>query len=509
MNRKQKIKVYLNAKYPQKAEYIIMILFSLLLASFYLYNDIADTAANGLKFWNCLTEGTLPMFYSKRYIGVEGTILSQSGRGGYDFALYIVFAIYNFPLWIWEKLSGHSFVEFVWSREYIKGISWIFVGMCSCILYKLAQICGIDKEEAKWCPFLFMSSAIFFHTEVVMGGYDVISLAFTLLGIYAYIKGNNRGFVLSFAVAIAMKYFALWLFVPLVLLKEKRIWRIVVYGIEGISVVVVPKVLFMISSQLYTQKQVAVGTAQAEATESATMALISHAEIVIDKVLFPDSDVAMYTFISLPETSLIFAGMFMIWLWCYLYKKQLSSQKLIYLCAITMSVFALTVRQHPQWCILLVPYIVLIIMFHPEKMKENLILEGVYSIGRLLNIAIMYYWTCNMNLIENMTMPQHKFSYGGDPDATGNAYGLSSCITAVSDLIGISEIHISYIFKAAAVAGLIFFLIWNYPDRNQDAVVMDGEDIDYVQRRKWVYTRLVISCAWGIVPLVGLIVYVT
>lgn len=515
MNRKQKIIMYLNTKYPQKAEYIIMILISLLLASFYLYNDIADSAANGIKFWNCLTDGTLPLFYSKRYTGVEGTILSQSGRGGYDFALYLIFAVYNFPLWIWEKLSGHSFVEFIWSREYIKGISWIFIGICSYLLYKLAVICGIDEEEAKWCPFLFMSSAIFFHAEVIMGGYDVISLAFTLLGLCAYLQGNDKGFVLSFAVAIAMKYFALWLFIPLVLLKEKRIWRIIVYGIEGISVVVIPKILFAIASNLYRQNNVGIvvasavgGAAQAGGTEVSAMSLISHGDIVIDGALFPDSYIAQYTFLSLPENSLVLIGMCMIWLWCYLCKKQLSAQKLIYLCAATMSIFVLAVKQHPQWCILIVPYLVLIIMFHPEKMKDNLILEGVYSLGYLLNKSIMYSWTCNLNLIENMTMPQHSFSYG-EPGVTGNVYGLSSVMRKVSELTAISEIHISYIFKAAAVAGLISFLIQNYPGKDQDAAVTDSGGTDYKQRRKWVYTRLALSCAWGVVPFVGLLIYLT
>lgn len=528
MNRKQKLNKYLNARYPQRAEYIIMILISLLLASFYLYSDIADTAAQGIKFWDCLTDGTLPLFYSKRYTGVEGTVLPRSGNGGYDFAIYIIFALYNFPLWIWEKLSGHSFVEFIWSKEYIKGVVWIFVGICSYILYKLAKQCGIEDEEAKWCPFLFMSSAIFFHAEVLMGGYDVISLAFTLLGIYSYLRGNNKGFVLSFAVAAAMKYFALWLFVPLLLLKEKRIWRIIVYGIESISVVVIPKVLFIISSYIYTQRQAANSRMQTQVIDSAVQDLaaagdaavavstvqsaangiISHGESIVDAVLFPDSEVASHTLLYMPETSLVLIGMFMIWLWCYLYKKQLSAQKLIYLCAVTMGVFALTVRQHPQWCVLLVPYMVLIIMFHPERMKENLILEGVYSIGKVLNIAILYAFTCNMNLIENLTAPQYRF-YDGDPGALTRAYGLSYYMLVASDLTGIAAVHISYVFKAAAAAGLIFFLIWNYPGRNRDDSVTERGDIDFAQRRKWVYTRLAISCAWGAVPFVGFLVYVT
>ena len=239
---KEKWKAYLNKKAPHKIEWILVILAGMILGSLYLYNDIAFTSSCGVKFWNCLFSGKLPIFYWEGYQGAEGSILESSMGGSYDFALYFMFALYNFPTWIWEKITGFSFMQFIASREYIKGIVWVFSGICAYLIYKLAEICDVEKEEAKWGALLFLSSAIFFYTEVIMSGYDVISASFTLLGIYGYLKKNNKCFVISFSLAIAMKMFAVWIFIPLVLLKEKRIWRILVYGIEGLIALVVPKV---------------------------------------------------------------------------------------------------------------------------------------------------------------------------------------------------------------------------------------------------------------------------
>lgn len=511
--------VYLNHRKPHRIEWILVVLAGIILGSFYLYTDIADTTACGVKMWNALTQGRFSMFYYEEYYGAAGSILEYAIGGSYDFALYLVFAIYDFPLWMWEKVTGFSFTQFPLTREYIKGIIWIFAGISAYMIYKIALLCDMDKEEAKWCPFLFMSSAIFFYTEVIMSGYDILSVAFTLLGIYFYMKRNNKGFVLSFAVAIAMKMFAVWIFIPLVLLKEKRIWRIIVYGIESVSVIAIPKIYFALASHQYMIKRAvdeafrAGGQEQAEivaatvseTTGYATNEIIAQAQIIINDALFPEGRFVEYTYLSMDAIPLVFVGMFALWLFCYLYKKEVSNRNIVYMCAVAMSIFILTVKIHPQWAIILMPYVALIIMFHPDRMKDSLILEGVFAVGYALNKAITYYWTCGLNMIEQMTMPQHTFSYGSS-EIPSAQYGFYYYISRLSERIGISVTNIGYIFKAAAVAGLIMLLFWNYPGRKQDGPVTE---VNYQERRKWLFGRFVISCMVGMLPMVGLVVYLT
>ena len=516
MNR-EKTKAYLNHTRPHRIEWIVVVLAGMILGSFYLYSDIADTSACGVKMWNALTQGRFPMFYYEEYYGAEGSILEYTIGGSYDFALYFIFALYDFPLWIWEKITGFSFMQFIWTREYIKGIIWIFSGFSAYMIYKIARVCDLDEEEAKWGAFLFMSSAIFFYTEVITSGYDILSVAFTLLGIYFYMKKNNKGFVLSFAVAIAMKMFAIWIFIPLVLLKEKRVWRIFIYGIESVSVIAIPKIYFAIASHRYminrelnmvlqSGAQVnadSVAETFNEITGYAANEIIAQAEVIINDAIFPEGRFLEYTYISMNALPLVFVGMFVLWLFCYLYKKEMSNRNIIYVCAVAMSIFILTVKIHPYWAIILVPYLVLIIMFHPLRMKDNLILEGVFAIGYVLNKAITYYWTCGLNMIEQMTKPQHSFSYGSSEMSSG-MYGFYYFVERLSNKVGISVTNIGYIFKAAAVAGLIMFLYWNYPGRKQDVQI---SEVNYEERRRWLIARFSISCMVGMLPMLGLVIY--
>ena len=368
-------------------------------------------------------------------------------------------------------------MQFIVTREYIKGIVWVFTAISSYLLYKIGTSCGLDKEESKWGVILYLTSGIFFFTEVVIGGYDIISVTFTLLGIYCYLEKKNKGFVLAFAIAIAMKMFALWLFIPLVLLREKRIWRILVYGLEGISGIAIPKAYFIIASHRYMVNQ-AIEQAQAagqqveqtvieQTTGYASNELISSAENIVNDALFPKDRFAEYTFLSLDYLPLVFVGMFAVWVFCFLYKKEMEKRNIIYLCAVVMSIFILTVKLHPQWAIIGVPYLILLIMFHPEKMRDNLLLEGMFTVGYVLNKAIIYKWTCNLNMIDNMFWPQHEFSFGSPEDAATD-YGLSYYLGRISDATSISLDNISYLFKAAAVVGLVMLLIYNRPGRKTE-----------------------------------------
>ena len=512
MNKEKAI--WMKSKRPHKIEWILVILAGMVLGGFYLYTDIADTSACGVKLWNALFEGRFPLYYYETYIGPENSVIEVSMGGSYDFALYFIFALYDFPLWIWEKITGFSFLQFIVTREYIKGIIWIFAGITSYLLYKIARLCEVEEEEARWCPLLFMTSAVFFYTEVIMSGYDIISVAFTLLGIYSYMKKNDKGFVLSFAMAIAMKMFAVWIFIPLVLIKEKRLWRIIVYGIEGISAIVIPKLYFILASHrrlvdiaieraLESGEQAdAVVSTIGETTGYASNAIIAQAESIINDAMFPEGRFFEYTFISINALPLVFVGMFAVWLWCYLNKKELDNRRIIYLCTVVMSIFILTVKVHPQWGIILVPYLALLTVFHPASMRDNLLLEGVFSVGYALNKAITYYWTCGLNMIEQLTMPQHMFSYGAS-EMPSSQYGLYYYVGRLSEKIGISVVNVGYIFKAAAVAGLVMFLIWNFPGRKQSA----REEVNYGVRRKWLYVRFGVSCMVGMLPMIGLIVY--
>lgn len=244
---KKKINEWFDQGSLSKREWIFAVCIMVILSSFYIYGDLEETTASGINVWKCIEEGKLYAFDSQFYPGVENSWIVDGVRGGaYDFFVYIIFAIYNFPMWIWEKITGLSVFATWPTRIYIKGITWIFSGISALLVYKIALLCKVEKKNANWCVALFLSCGLFAYTQVVVGGYDIISVAFTLLGIYEYLKERTTRFLISFSMAIAFKLFAFWIFIPLLLLRDKKIQTLIWKTAASFSVVVAPRLCFFL-----------------------------------------------------------------------------------------------------------------------------------------------------------------------------------------------------------------------------------------------------------------------
>lgn len=499
-------------KIPLIAEWTILIASILLFSCCYLYTDLPFSSAGGLRVWNCIKEGHLSMFYWSWYPGVENSALPDGSAGGeYDFLIYAIFALYNFPLWIWEKLTGLSFISFFPTRIYIKGIIWLFSGLSAFFIYKIAVQCGTKRENAIWAPIIFLSSGIFFATEVTIGGYDIISVAFSLLGIYGFLKKNDKCFLISFAIAIATKLFAFWLFVPLLLLREKKIWKLVCKMLLALSAIVIPKLYFALASQnriMQEMQRLATETGNAAGVvEDAPMVVndvIAHSNIINDAI-FPTEYTANYTFLSLSNLPLVFVGMFAIWICCYLIKRELTGIETIYLCALVMSVFIATVKIHPYWGILLVPYLSLIVVMNSKHLKENLLLETLISIGYVINKAILYPWCFSMAQIERMVGPNYVFGY--DRENTNiSRYGLEGLVYKLSEKIGISENNIAHMFSALFIVAITIFLYLNWPKKIEEEKNYIGETDGF---RNTMMLRFLFSLFVAMLPMIGLLMYIS
>lgn len=68
----------------------------------FIYNDIIETMRMGIDVWYSLFDGQLNYFYARR-TPVDAIAYPKTVQGVYDFPIYIVFALWNFPLWIAEN----------------------------------------------------------------------------------------------------------------------------------------------------------------------------------------------------------------------------------------------------------------------------------------------------------------------------------------------------------------------------------------------------------------------
>lgn len=188
----------------------------------YVYMDFIATQRHGIEFWNVLINGNLKNFYS---YCAENTICPAA----YDFTFYGIFAIWNFPCWVYERISGLNSQECIWFVLYGKGLVLASYIVCIKIVNDIGTLLFPEKKDVR-IGVTFGSSSLILVYSIYTGNYDILTVVFILAGIYYLIKYNMDSrtkyyilYLLLFSIATSMKYFAIWLFIPITLLKNKNV----------------------------------------------------------------------------------------------------------------------------------------------------------------------------------------------------------------------------------------------------------------------------------------------
>lgn len=200
-----------------------------------LFDDLIITYSHGLCFWDSLFSGELENFYS--YVETN----SWGGWTAYYYiSLYIVFAVWNLPVWIVSKIvpiDVYSTACLLWA----KGMNLFFIVLICILIRRILEDFEIENNKQRAYLFLFLSSLNLILPSLAMAQYDIICCFFSLWGFYEYCKSPKISYkcLLIFAIAITMKIYALFIVIPLILLKEKRL----LYICKNLFIVIVGLVL--------------------------------------------------------------------------------------------------------------------------------------------------------------------------------------------------------------------------------------------------------------------------
>ena len=144
----------------------------------------------------------------------------------YDIIFYVTVGIWELPIAVIETIFGISFRHNTIVMVYSKTILLVFLCLSARMIQKIALQLGITEKNAKWAEYMFMTSGFIYAYTCIAGQYDIMGIFFSLVGVYFYIKGDMKKFGLLFIVAVQYKFFPLFIFIPLLLLKEKNIKKI-------------------------------------------------------------------------------------------------------------------------------------------------------------------------------------------------------------------------------------------------------------------------------------------
>ena len=326
---------------------------------FYQHSDILHTGGSSINYLN----GHILDFYDyNATTPLEGN--------AYLPTTYILFAIWNIPMRVLGFVTeGTMEVRFIVRMWYKLGTTLLYAAT-GIVMYKIVRCLGYDRKDSLLCSFIFYSSPIAVFSQFIFGQYDIITTFFMLLGFYYYIKKEDVKFIASFAVAMTCKYFALLVFIPLLLYREKDVIKIIVKALGMLSLFILEVLVYAKSPAFKT------GVFGFNPTNFIFQASIDLVEAKVSIVIVAWVLLCAYSYFVCHENG----------------KNDFENQ-IFLICSVMFITFGFSFW-HPQWVLLSTPFIALAIF---KNKHANI----YYLLDTLLMLVYtgftVCYYICNVD----------------------------------------------------------------------------------------------------------------
>lgn len=379
------------------------------------YPDIIITYTHGINLLDCIKDGNLLGFY-------DYSLLHQYDSTGavYYLTVYFIFAIWNLPIWI-LKLLFQIDIYHPLCLAWCKCMVVLFSAGCCYYMNQIMKLANFTKKVRAFALLFFVTSLNFIVPAIAVAQYDVISIFFTLWGIYYFMKHQKTDwkFLLIFSFAISLKIFAAFPFVLLLLLKEKNVIKIGLKGICGLILSVICVLPYHGNAGYVTLTE----------TFNSGMGL----RLVNAAIPGGNS--------SLP---LFFACFTAICIWVYMQKTEEIYEIfriLMWSISAMFAAFSVFVFIHPQWIVLLMPFLELLILQNKKDFSVNLLLENVVNIVLTIYYGYIFSWDYFAPIsFHNMFMRSVPGRPGMGCDSLAgiiNALGLADYVPALYSIVAV------------------------------------------------------------------------
>uniref|UniRef100_UPI00286DFF18 hypothetical protein n=1 Tax=Nocardioides sp. TaxID=35761 RepID=UPI00286DFF18 len=299
-----------------------------------------------------------------------------------------------------------------------------------------------QSRWAAWSGFVFLTSGFLISAVFLMGQFDVIHLFFSMLGLYYLLQGRRRAFVAAFAVAMAIKWFPLFIFLPVLLLVEKRVSRILLCLAGVLSVAFVFKVPFLFSEN-----------------PSAKTGSDLIAFMVLDNRLPLGSG-------GVPIFPLLFV---LVCVASYVRRPGSTAElhrTAVYAGFAGLAAFFVSAPAFPYWFAMLCPFLAILWAINPALARVNLLLETGLTAVMIVLHQIIFFWTYDLSIVSPMLLPRIFEPVGSLADPV-SPLGLYTRLGLVSD---------SSVLAAIFTAGIVCLLVLHRPRTDEDLALLTPDD---------------------------------
>lgn len=332
-----------------------------ILAFYYLtmiYWDILLIHDHSMTFLDCLFSGRVGSFYE-----VARNNEYYDRAASYPLPIYVIFGIWDIPIWILRRFGLAGSMD-AGSLLWVKLLLVFFLLGSTILLKKLLDV--LECQEPRFWLFMYLSSLLIALPAMAIVQCDIFSIFFQLLGIYFCVKERKVSWktLVIFSIAISLKYFALFVFVLIVLLMEKRIFLILWDMFCGVLLSLLSAVPFLGN----TGYQQIVVTANSGAFDKLLEEALPGG--MFDTPLFP---------------ACLFAAGVLAYFWQPVEAIDIL-ERLSWLAFLAYGSFFLFVGFNIYWCILIGPFLICLLSCERIGLKLSLLLEEALE-GSLFTFA--------------------------------------------------------------------------------------------------------------------------
>lgn len=383
---------------PKWKEYLMLILFFLIPFASMMYGDMKAFTHYEVNFWGSIFKGGGLRNYYEYGNDMLG-FYRANGIGGayeliYDFPVYIVLGIWGAPLYFFCNVTGVEETSSIWTMLYAKSIYIVALAITAYLIYLICKNLKVNESNAKWASYLFLSSAVVFVEIGIVGQLDILGFPFLLLGIYYYQKKQYNRFVLFFSIAVSFKQFPLFIFIPLLLLYEKNIIKIIYKTVLALA--------FTVIAGAWFPKNTAATDVKSDIRNHFLEAFLGNKLPLYNSVV--------------PLIIVLFG---IICVYCYLKKIENQEEHGYYsimIPLVVMFVILTSFDSNPYWFVYLSPFLAMVMVYNSSKFNLLILFESIGMAGLILNQFGGNYWVYETAWAEGMMLeylfgsPEHLIS---------------------------------------------------------------------------------------------------
>lgn len=420
-------------KLDKRQRIIIAVVAGVSLCLFYafMYSDILITTSFGINFWDTLFSGNIFRFYEVCHTDVDNAAYQIYGAPDYDFLIYVIFAIWDFPLWLIRKLFHVNIWESALAIAWAKTIVLLFTLLTVKAMLDICKTLCMEEKNRKHVLLLFVTSPILYMSVFVISQYDVIYLFLMLKALDWYLKDDLWKFTIYMSIALPIKLLSIFLYPPLLLYKEKNIIRAGLKTIVLFLPWVVLKLVFPMG--------------ESNNGNMSNILLIFHQKLICRDLEIPVFLLAVVIF----------------YIVCYVIKpaedKKSAGLNSIRIAFMSYALFFLICRTPPYWYILILPLQCILIGLNDNIKFISTVIETITSVCYVGMSVWLVPWCFDVNLLRSTYVSK---LFGLRSDTTNNVLELlHTVLPSVYDLAeNRAEAYLFMVF----LAGTFIFTGINY-----------------------------------------------